>query len=407
MSAILVPIAILTLVVFLLAAVVQIARRLLVPARPVDVLVNGQQTLEAMTGDKLLWTLDSHGVHLPAACGGRGTCGQCRVEITHGARDLLPSEANHIGPVDAARGVRLACMVSVRENLVIRLPPQLLAVRQWQSRVRSNASLTTYLKELVLELPDEFEFNFEAGAYILVEAPEGHVPYEQFEIGEAYRDEWQARGLFKLVAHLDEPVRRAYSLANHPGERGVVRLVVRIALAPSDAPADTPPGRVSSWLFSLRAGDLVTLSGPFGEFCARGTEREMVLIGGGAGIAPLRSIVLDQLLDKRSTRQLSFWYGARNAGELCYHELFEQLAAEHSNFHYQAALSDPDTDPNWSGPRGFVHAVAYALYLHDHPHPEEVEYYLCGPPLMSSAVLTMLEDLGVDRANVLFDDFGT
>lgn len=403
---IVVPMALFTLVVVVLSVLVLVARRQLIPEVSVDVLVNEQQHVTGRSGDRLLWALADHGIYLPAACGGRGSCGQCRVVVSRGGGGLLPTEATHVTRLDAAKGVRLACMVTLREALSVRVPPDLLEAKRWQSRVLSNRSLTTYLKELVLEFPDELELAFEAGDYVLLEAPAGRVRYADFDIDAEYRSEWQHHGLFDLVAEIDMPTSRAYSLANHAGERQL-KLVVRIAIPPPHGPPGCLPGKVSSYVFGLRPGDLVTLSGPFGEFHARASGREMILIGGGAGIAPLRAIILDQLLDRHADRRISFWYGARNPRELCYEEEFQKLADDHENFSYHVALSDPDVGPEWDGPRGLIHKVVLREYLRSHPRPEDAEYYLCGPPLMSSAVLAMLEDLGVDRDSVIFDDFGS
>lgn len=407
MYQLIVPMAVLTAIVFVLASTVLLARRRLAPEGAVEILVNDQRHLAATSPDKLLWALAAEGIYLPAACGGRGSCGQCRVVVSGGGGGLLPTEANHLTRHDVAKGVRLACMVTVRDNLSIRLPPALLDAKQWRSRVRSNRNLTTYLKELVVEVPGDLDLSFEAGDYVLMEAGPQHIRFANFDIDAEYRDEWEHHGLFDLVADITEPTTRAYSLANHPLEPGVLKLVVRIAIPPPHAPRDAPPGRVSSYVFGLEPGDMVTLSGPFGEFHARDTEREMVLVGGGAGIAPMRAIILDQLLRKRSSRKMSFWYGARNLRELCYAGDFQRLASAHDNFEYHVALSEPDADSTWQGSRGLIHSVLYEQYLEDHPCPERAEYYVCGPPLMSGAVLAMLEDLGVDRDSVFFDDFGS
>jgi len=297
-------------------------------------------------------------------------------------------------------------MVALRGDVSVRLPPALLEARQWHSRVRSNRNLTTYMKELVLELPEGLDMSFAAGGYILLEAPAARIGFDEFDIDEEYRAEWERRGLFGLVAQIDETTTRAYSLANHPMETGILKLAVRIAIPPPDAPPDAPPGKVSSYVFGLQPGDVATLSGPYGEFHARDSEREMVLIGGGAGIAPMRAIIFDQLLRKQTNRLMSFWYGARNLRELCYASDFEELAAAHDNFSYHVALSEPQADADWTGARGLVHSVVYEEYLQHHQCPEDAEYYLCGPPLMSGAVLAMLEDLGVDRDSVFYDDFG-
>ena len=407
MLEIVVPAVALTTIVFLLALVVLLVRRGLVPGEEVEILINDQRSLRGDAGEKLLWALAAHEIYLPSACGGRGSCGQCRIEVARGGGAMSPAEANHIPRRDAARGIRLACMVTLADDIAVHLPPERLHIRRWSSKVLSNRHVTTYLKELTLELPIELDFTFNAGAYVQLEAPAGVVRFDGFDIAPEYEAEWRRHALLDLAVDIPETTTRAYSLASHPGETGLIKLVVRIALPPPDAPVGTPPGRVSSYLFGLKAGDTVWLSGPFGEFRARDSDREMVLIGGGAGMAPLRAIVLDQLLNKRSARKISFWYGARNVRELCYHEEFTELARQHENFSYHVALSDPAPDSTWRGLTGLVHTVVYREYLERHPYPEEAEYYLCGPPLMSSAVLAILEDLGVDRDSVFFDDFGS
>jgi Na+-transporting NADH:ubiquinone oxidoreductase subunit F len=297
-------------------------------------------------------------------------------------------------------------MVIVHEDLAINLPEAVLEARQWICRVRSNRSISTFQTEIVLEIDDAGEFEFEPGSYVLLEAPPGQTRFADFEIEEDYRQEWQDNHLLDLVAERDEAVVRAYSIANHPLERGVVMFVIRIALPPPNAPARTPPGKVSSFAFGLRPGDAVSISGPFGTFRAQDSTREMVFIGGGAGMAPLRSMIFDQLLHKKSGRKITFFYGARSLRDLCYQDDFDGLAARFDNFDWHVALSEPRPDDEWSGQTGFIHTVAYDRYLEKHPRPEDAEYYICGPPVMSNAVFAMLEDLGVERDNVFFDDFG-
>jgi Na+-transporting NADH:ubiquinone oxidoreductase subunit F len=402
------PMIIFTSVVAVLAAAVLAVRRRLTVRSAVRLTVNGQQDLSVTSGDSLLATLAASGIQLPAACGGRGTCGQCRVTVSHGGGALLPTEMQHINRRDAAAGARLACMLKVREDLAIQVPADILEAGRWQCRVVSNRSLSTYLTELTLALPEEgASVAFEAGDYVLVEAPAGAVRFADFDIDPEYSSEWERLDLNRYVVEIVEPTTRAYSIGNSPNEGEELVLVVRIALPPVNAPPDTPPGKVSSYIFSLKPGDGVVVSGPFGEFHARETDREMVLIGGGAGIAPLRAIVRDQLVGRSSRRRISLWYGCRNLRELVYAEEFRVLADRHDNFSYHVALSDPDPDSSWEGPRGFIHKLVYEEYLKDHPNPEEAEYYLCGPPVMSSAVLAMLEDLGVDRESVYYDDFGS
>ena len=404
MLPVLIPMFVFTCVVLLLASAVLGARRRLAPAMEVPIIVNGQRTLTASTGDKLLWQLASHDIYLPAACGGRCACGQCKVQVTSGGGGILPTEISHLTRGEIQQGLRLACALTVRQALEIRLPKDVMQARNWSAQVRSNRHLSTFLKELVLELPEPMEF--EAGDYVLLRAPTGDIAFADFAIDGEYQPEWQRLGLLDLVARVDEPTLRAYSLANPPAAATTVRLVVRIATPPSHAPPDTPPGMVSSYIFSLAPGDHVELSGPFGEFHAQDSTREMVLIGGGAGIAPLHSMILDQLESKRSGRAISFWYGARNLRELCYRDEFEALERRHPNFRYEVALSQPEPTDRWDGAKGLIHAIAFDTYLHDHPNPEEVEYYLCGPPLMTAAIRAMLEDLGVEPQSIFLDDFG-
>lgn len=403
----LLPMLLFTLLVAALSAVVLGVRRRLTLREPVTITVNGQRAVATTSGDSLLATLAASGIHLPAACGGRGTCGQCRVQVTRGGGHLLPTELQHVNRRDAAAGFRLACMLRVRADLAVQVPADVLEAGRWQCRVVSNRNLSTYLTELSLALPDGEQMTFEAGDYVLLEAPAGVVRFSDFDIDPAYRSEWERLDLFRHTVTLAEPSTRAYSLGNPPAESAVIQLIVRIALPPVTAPPDTPPGRVSSYIFGLKAGDEVTVSGPFGEFHARETDREMVLIGGGAGIAPLRAIVRDQLVGRSSRRRISLWYGCRNELELVYADEFLALESRHSNFSYHVALSDPGPESGWSGATGFIHKHAYETYLKSHPSPEAAEYYLCGPPVMSSAVLAMLEDLGVDRESVYFDDFGS
>jgi Na+-transporting NADH:ubiquinone oxidoreductase subunit F len=395
-----------TLAVVLLALFVLGLRRLVLPSGQVTVVLNGQSRLTASAGARLISVLADNGILLPAACGGRGACGQCRLNVRQGAPPLTAVEASHISRQAARAGDRLACMLTLRNDLSIHLPDSLLAAQRWPCTVSSARHITTLMKEIVLRLPPGETIDFRAGSYVLIEAPPYHVRFADFVIESEYRAEWERHGLLELISDSAEPALRAYSLANPPAENDRATLTVRIALPPPDQPPGTPPGRVSSWLFSLRAGDAVPVSGPFGEFRVLETDREIVLIGGGAGVAPLRSIILDQLEGRGSGRRISFWYGARNLRELCYREEFDALAQGHDNFSWQAALSEPEPGDEWSGPTGFIHAVVFEQYLRDHEAPFDLEYYICGPPLMNVAVLQMLEDLGVDSESIFLDDFG-
>jgi Na+-transporting NADH:ubiquinone oxidoreductase subunit F len=328
------------------------------------------------------------------------------VRVLEGGGTILPTERAHIDRRDARRGVRLACQLTVRDDLTLELPPAVLAARMWTCTVRSNRNVATFIKETVLDLPAGHEVEFEAGGYIQVHVPPHDVSFRDFDVAERFRDEWDRYGLWELRSRLDTEITRAYSMANWPGEWGIIKLNVRIATPPPDAPPGTPPGRGSSWLFALKPGDEVTVAGPFGEFFIHESDAEMVYIGGGAGMAPLRSHILELLEGRNSKRRISYWYGARSTREVFYVDEFEALAREHDNFTFTVALSDPQPEDDWDGPTGFIHQVAYERYLKDHEAPEDAEYYLCGPPAMNEAVLKMLDDLGVDPENIFFDDFG-
>jgi len=364
-----------------------------------------EKSLEVEGGGTLLSTLAASGIFIPSACGGKGTCGVCRCRVESGGGALLPTEVSHITPKEARDGMRLACQVRVREHLEIELPPEVFEVRRWTCRVRSNHNVATFIKELILELPEGESVPFRAGGYIQIECPPHTVSYRDFVVEHEYRDDWDKLDMWRFVSKVDEPVVRAYSMANYPDEKGVIMLNVRVASPPPSRP-DLPPGQMSSWLFSLKAGDEVVISGPFGEFFARETDNEMCFIGGGAGMAPMRSHIFDQFRRLHTSRKVTFWYGARSLREAFYVEDFDAIASENENFEWHLALSEPLPEDHWTGLTGFIHQVLYDNYLKDHPAPEDVEYYLCGPPLMIEACRRMLDDLGVEPENVMFDDFG-
>ncbi len=389
-----------------LALIILAARSRLVPRGSITLTVNEERKLSVPAGGKLFEALADNEIYVPAACGGSGTCGQCRVNILQGGGPLLPTEASHISKREAAKGVHLACQVVLLQDLKIRVDEAVFGVKRWECTVRSNNNLATFIKELVLELPPGETMNFRAGGYILIECPPHHVRYADFDIPEAYRNDWERFGFLELESTVKKPLTRAYSMANYPDEKDIIMLNVRCATPPPKMPADTPPGAMSSYIFSLKPGDKVTISGPFGEFFARDSDAEMIFIGAGAGMAPMRSHILDQLKRLKSTRKITFWYGARSLREAFYVEEFIQLAKEHKNFMWSMALSSPLPEDNWTGPTGYIHDVLYETYLKEHPAPEDCEYYLCGPPMMTASVTQMLDSLGVEKNNILFDNFG-
>jgi Na+-transporting NADH:ubiquinone oxidoreductase subunit F len=401
-------VAMLTAVVVSLVGLLMIARRQLVATGDVTITVNGDadKALQTSAGSTLLGTLADNQIFIPSACGGKGSCGVCKVKVLDGGGAILPTERSHISRGEVRDCVRLSCQVKVKQDLDIQIPPEIFNVRQWQCRVRSNHNVATFIKELVLELPEGEEVPFRAGGYIQIEAPAGTYDYKDYAVEEEYKADWDQFNLWRYQAVLDEPVTRAYSMANYPDEKGVIMLNVRIASPPPRAPEGTPPGKMTSYIFSLKPGDKVTISGPFGEFFAKDTPAEMIYVGGGAGMAPMRSHIFDQFRRVNTNRRVSFWYGARSLREAFYVDDFDAIASEHSNFKWHLALSEPLPEDEWAGKTGFIHQVLYDNYLKDHPAPEDVEYYLCGPPMMLKACMDMLDSLGVERENILFDDFG-
>lgn len=392
-------------IVLALVAVILVTRTRLVNTGNVNILVNGEKTITVPAGGKLLQTLAANNLFLASACGGGGSCAQCVCKVTAGGGDMLPTEAAHFTPRDAKQGKRLSCQVAVKQDMEIEVPEEVFGVKQWECTVESNPNVATFIKELALRLPEGENVDFRAGGYVQLEAPPHHVQFADFDIEEQYRGDWEHFGFFKLESKVTEPVVRAYSMANYPEEKGVVKFNIRIATPPPRTEG-VPPGQMSSYVFGLKPGDKIKVYGPFGEFFAKDTDNEMIFIGGGAGMAPMRSHIFDQLKRLNSKRKISFWYGARSLREMFYEDDYNGLAAEFDNFQWHVALSDPQAEDNWAGYTGFIHNVVYANYLKDHPAPEDCEYYMCGPPMMNAAVISMLRDLGVEDENILLDDFG-
>ena len=394
-----------TLIIMVLVFVILSARSKLVATGDIEIIINDEKTIKTKAGGKLLGALADANLFVSSACGGGGTCAQCKVKIFEGGGSILPTEESHITKREAAEGDRLSCQVEIKQNMRIQVPEEVCGVKKWECTVRSNDNVATFIKELILELPEGENVNFRAGGFIQIECPPHTVEYKNFIIADEYRPDWDRFDLWRYKSVVKENVVRAYSMANYPDEKGIVMLNVRIASPPPNAD-DVPPGIMSSYIFDLKPGDKVTISGPFGEFFAKDTDKEMVFIGGGAGMAPMRSHIFDQLRRLKSKRKMTFWYGARSLREMFYTEDFDELAAENDNFTWHVALSDALPEDNWTGYTGFIHNVIYENYLKNHPAPEDCEYYMCGPPMMNSAVIKMLEDLGVEPENIMLDDFG-
>ncbi|TKB49615.1 NADH:ubiquinone reductase (Na(+)-transporting) subunit F [Ferrimonas aestuarii] len=396
-----------TVIVTLLVLVILFAKSKLVASGNISIKINddSDKTISTGAGDKLLGALAGNGIFVSSACGGGGSCGQCRVKVHEGGGEILPTELDHISKREAREGCRLACQVAVKNDMDIELPEEVFGIKKWECEVVSNDNKATFIKELKLKIPNGESVPFRAGGYIQIEAPAHHVKYKDFDIPEEYRADWERFGFFDLESKVEEETIRAYSMANYPEEEGIIMLNVRIATPPPNN-LSLPCGKMSSFIWSLKAGDKVTISGPFGEFFAKETKNEMVFIGGGAGMAPMRSHIFDQLKRLGSDRKISFWYGARSKREMFYTEDFDGLAAENENFDWHVALSDPQPEDNWDGYTGFIHNVLYENYLKNHEAPEDCEFYMCGPPVMNAAVINMLKDLGVEDENILLDDFG-
>lgn len=398
-------VAMFRLLVLALVMIILSARAKLVSTGDVTITVNHEKKITVPAGGKLLQTLAEAGLFLPSACGGGGTCAQCKCIVESGGGGILPTEESHFNKREANEGWRLSCQVPVKQDMDVEVEDDVFGVKQWECETVSNPNMATFIKELTLKLPEGENVDFRAGGYVQLEIPPHHVKFKDFDIEEEYRGDWERFGFFNLESKVDEPVIRAYSMANYPEERGLVKFNIRIATPPPGAQG-IPPGQMSSYVFNMKPGDKIAVYGPFGEFFAKDTDAEMVFIGGGAGMAPMRSHLFDQLKRLNSKRKMSFWYGARSLREMFYEDEYDMLAKENENFEWHVALSDPQPEDNWDGLTGFIHNVLFEEYLKNHPAPEDCEYYMCGPPMMNQAVIKMLKDLGVEDENIMLDDFG-
>lgn len=393
-------------IVLALVQLILAARDKLVASGPVEISVNSQKELTVSAGVKLLNALAAEGIFVSSACGGGGTCAQCKVKVLSGGGDILPTEKSHINKREAREGCRLSCQVAVKQDMVIEVPEDALETKKWECEVISNRNVATFIKEFKLGLPEGQQVDFKSGGYIQIEVPPHELSYRDFDVEQEYHEDWDKFDVWRFKSKVDEPVIRAYSMANYPGEKGIIMLNVRVASPPPRSPEGTPPGKVSSYVFGRKPGDKVTISGPYGEFFINDSDAEMVYIGGGAGMAPLRSHIFELFKNRKTERKVSYWYGGRSVRELFYIDHFRDIEKDFPNFKFHIALSDPVPEDNWDGYTGFIHQVVLDNYLANHPAPEDIEYYLCGPPMMNQAVFKMLDDLGVQPENIRFDDFG-
>ncbi len=406
-----VSIVVFLLVILLLVAILMFAQAKLVPKGKVQIKINSEDELEVDPGSTLLSTLANQKVFLPSACGGGGTCGMCRVQVNSGAGTILPTETGFFSRKEQQNNWRLGCQVKVREDLDITVPKEIFGIKKWECEVVSNRNVATFIKEFVVRLPEGENLDFRSGGYIQIDVPKIEVEYKDMDIDERFRSDWDHFKMWDLKMKNPEPIYRAYSMANHPAEGNMIMLNIRIATPPWDRKKNgfmkVNPGICSSFVFSRKPGDKVTISGPYGEFFIKDTQREMMFIGGGAGMAPMRSHIFHLFKTAHTDRKATFWYGGRSSKELFYMDQFEEIQKRNDNFNFEIALSEPLSEDNWKGKTGFIHQVVYDSYLKNHPEPEEIEYYLCGPPMMISAVMKMLDDLGVPEEMISFDDFGS
>ena len=397
-----------TIVIFFLVMLLTFAESKLLPQGEVEILINDnkEKSPRVNPGGNLLNILSQQGIFIPSACGGGGTCAQCICQVHDGGGEILTTELNHISRNDAKKDWRLACQVKVRENMKISIPDEVFSIQKWECTVKSNDNVATFIKELVLELPKGENLNFQAGGYIQIDIPKYEIDFKNFHIQDEYKEDWDNYKIWDLKGHNDENQFRAYSMANHPAEGNIVMLNVRIATPPPPLWNDVLPGIASSYIFNLKAGDKVTVSGPYGEFFIKDSDREMVYVGGGAGMAPMRSHLFHLFHTLKTGRKVTYWYGARSRREMFYDDDFKKIQDKFPNFKYHVALSDPQEGDDWTGYTGFIHQVLLDNYLDKHDDPTEIEYYMCGPPPMIKAVEDMLDDLGVEKEMIAFDSFG-
>ena len=397
-----------SLIILLLVLMLSIAEKKLLPQGDAKILINGdnEKSPTVKPGGSLLSSLSNQSIFIPSACGGGGTCSQCKCQVLSGGGDILPTEVSHFSRSEIKDNYRLACQVKVKGDMEVKIPDEIFNIKKWECTVKSNYNVATFIKELVLELPEGENLDFESGGYIQIDIPEYELKFSEFEVETEYREDWDKFKMWDLKAQNNNPEEfRAYSMANHPAEGNIVMLNVRIAHPPPNK-WDAPPGIASSYIFNLKPGDKVVISGPYGDFFIKDTDREMVYIGGGAGMAPLRSHLFHLFHTLKTGRKVSYWYGARSKREMFYDNHFKKIAEKFPNFSYNVALSDPTLEDNWDGYKGFIHQIVLDNYLSKHDDPTEIEYYMCGPPMMNSAVSKMLDDLGVDNEMIDFDDFG-
>lgn len=398
------------IVIIFLVAMLLFARKKLTPQGEVTLTINDEKELTVNPGSTILSTLSAQKIFLPSACGGGGTCAMCKCQVTEGGGSILPTEVGYFTRKEAQNNWRLGCQVKVKEDMKINIPPEIFGIKKWECEVVSNHNVATFIKEFVVKLPEGETLDFKSGGYIQIDVPKCTVDYKDIDVEDEYREDWEKFKMFDLKMKNPEPIFRAYSMANHPAEDNIIMLNIRIATPPFDKKSGgfmkVNPGICSSYIFSRKPGDKVTISGPYGEFFIKDTEKEMMFIGGGAGMAPMRSHIFDLYKTKNTNRKSTFWYGGRSLRELFYVDEFRALEKEHPNFKFHIGLSEPLPEDNWEGHTGFIHQIVMDEYLKNHPEPEEIEYYLCGPPMMNEAVFKMLDDYGVPDEMIAFDDFG-